>query len=130
MLGNDTGVGLHVSLVGDCGTVRQRTTVALSTLFALDVARATLNLFVGFRAAVSRGFLQRVVRVPQHPQEAPLTMASNETKVVSISESERVYITEGVAQDVRLDGRSCLEYRSFDLTTGEYRIKTKMQLMH
>lgn len=37
---------------------------------------------------------------------------------VSISSSEKQYIAEGVAQDVRNDGRQRLDYRHFSLKTG------------
>lgn len=38
--------------------------------------------------------------------------------MISISSSQRKYIAEGIAQDVRNDGRQRIDYRHFSLKTG------------
>lgn len=36
----------------------------------------------------------------------------------TLSDYERLYITEGIKEDLRADGRSCRDYRHFELKTG------------
>lgn len=35
-----------------------------------------------------------------------------------LSDHERAYITRGVQEDIRSDGRSCRDYRHFELRVG------------
>ncbi|KAF6031017.1 EXOSC7 [Bugula neritina] len=37
---------------------------------------------------------------------------------VLLSQAEKIFIVHGVEDNVRIDGRSCLEYRSFEIETG------------
>ena len=36
----------------------------------------------------------------------------------TLSDHERSYITRGVQEDIRADGRGCIDYRHFELCTG------------